>query len=677
MRACLHTLVTFELLHPGFMPSARTLRRYGRADLVTAITSLGGFLRVATDLHLIPGRSRRNHCRGTSVYHAPVLHTLSRVQFSTILQLQPTSEPRLRKHNHYWYDWRNLQSELHQFAETHCAGHMPLRRELITASRTDLVNAIRIHGGFSHVARRAALSPPPCINNKRPKGYWSDPAVLHAELLTFTAKNGHPGLMPRRDQLMKAGRADIAYAVEKYGGYSAVAADIHLVWHGPCSFWRDFRHVQKRLLTFVNNNHLAGVMPSVQLLQSYGRMDLVYGIALHGGVMHVADKVGLDVVYPKHAPEFWQNPANVKKELQAFMLTQPLEARQCMPSSVALVQAGRADLATVVRDHGGWVYYAQMLGLRFAFEVRRQGFWQRESNVVVELRNYVERRYGFWGHPGALNSGERVEQSEGDSGKKKVKRKRLERSAKCKGTMPYVPSSEMLKRDGRSDIAFAIERYHGGMPAFAERHSFRVAEDTVQIKPQEVLMRWEKFANEMNCWIQTHGTNGIMPTKQDLIVTGRHDLRFSIYKHGGEKTVAQRLQLVCAGTPLDIWLPQWLGQHAGKLGLLLSTPVTEGTRGKTNLARRQARELERQLDGSAIGAYRKLVTRSDGGVVHSEIERRNGRKRIKSAMRRRLKERKKVIESEKMKTSNRMSAKELERLRKRYQHLASDDIIEV
>lgn len=495
---------------------------------------------------------------------------------------------------------------------------MPSQRQLIDSGRTDLLNAVRVHGGAVQVARRAALAPLPAKARKKPPGYWTDPKRLHAELLIFTARNGHPGLMPRRDQLRSVGRGDLNYAIEKHGGYAAVASALHLVWHGPCSYWRVFRNVQKRVSAFVKMLGMGNKMPCVQTMQRYGRMDLVYGVAMHGGVMIVARRMGLKVEFPQRVPGYWSVPQNVTGELEAFVKTQPLEDRGAMPTSVMLVQAGRMDLATAIRDHGGWVYYAQVLGLRFAFEVRHQGFWENEETVLNELLNYVQKRYGFWEHPG----------KEPDDGA-------------IDGQKTYIPSTEMLKRDGRSDIAFAIERYHGGIRVFAARHSLVVAEDMVQVKPAETLKRWATFAAELSEWIAAHGANGIMPFKQDLIRTGRNDLRYALYRHGGAYRVSKMMQLVYAGGDVSDWLPQWLGLQAGKLGLAISL-AQEG---------KHSRVLDGELEGKVIGRERCC---EEIGVAIRVGRRRHG-----------------------MRKPRRISIEELKEIRGRYKHLPPDDIITI
>lgn len=702
-------LERFRARYPNrHMPTAAELLAAGRADLCRAVQRHGGFGLAAKRTGLLTTRTRQmrasTHSRDSdwevrwsvwdkrkiaeptqTEHHIESGSNKGREASPKKKVLPPEEAAKRRKKRKYerlgpprrargyWSVWRNLQTELRAFAKRSCSGYMPLQRELLAANRTDIMNALRFHGGAAIVARRAGLCPAPAAAAKKPRGHWSDPAVLHAELLTFTARYGHPGLMPRRDQLLRAGRADLNYAIRKHGGYSTVAASLHLLWYGPCSYWRVFRNLQKRLLSFVRLRNHGPVMPSFETLRRLGRMDLVYGIALHGGVMMVARRTGLEVVFPELGDDFWGRPENVQRELERALLTQPLEARHSMPSSVTLVQAGRADLATAIRDHGGWIYYAQRLGLRFAYEVRHQGFWAKEENVVQELLNYLTLRYGTWEYPG------KPPEHIGPSNKPQKHGGRLPVEGMELPRVKFIPPTELLKRDGRSDIAFAIERYHGGIHAFASRHSLVIAEDVTHIKPAEVLFEWVHFAAELNGWIQKHGSNGIMPSKHDLIRTGRHDLRYATYKHGGALRVSQRLQLVFAQSSVDKWLPPWLGIQASKLGLAIQ--LSEKKHDLSVTARGLLENLDGQLNGSILGEYKPVMGNSKSGVwtnfkADSRRTRCRGVKKVGATSKSTWNPCERRIRDESP-PPQKLSLTELEKLRSRYKHMPPDDIITV
>lgn len=743
------------------MPTVTILLGLKRYDLMNAVAKAGGFMKVAEDLSLRTVRDiRRVNSASSSAAEggAPGQET--------------DGQPRSCKMRRDWSSFRVFEQDLRSFSVEHCDGNMPTQMELRNHSRHDLINALRRHGGVEAVARRAALS---IRTGRRPRGHWTDRAVLLAELGAYTARYGKPGLMPRREELLAAGRSDLYYAIRRHGGFSSVAAELHLMWYGPSTYWRNFKNLQKRLMAHVKQigaRHpaLAGSMPSTQALHSCGREDLIFGIAMHGGSMNVAARTGLSVTYPHREEGYWAQPQNIQREVESFCLTQPLELRDFMPSSICLVESGRGDLANAVRDHGGWVYYAQRLGLRHSFEVRPQGFWHAKENVYKELALYVGRRYGDWDFPGSRPhpravpfsvkgeacteiattpgcgrpdfSGQSdadtevgpvgvrvVEESEDvkSSGTEElatasvsasldptvrmrpVRRKRklnrpVAKQDWTKRKLLYAPSVEMLKRDGRSDLAFAIHRYQGGEEAFAIRHGLVIAADSNEMLPYEELSRWRTFAREMLGWIDAHGCCGIMPNRSDLILTGRNDLRYAIYSHGGNINVARRLELVSLDD--KNWVAKWLRMQASRLGLYLSTPVEK--RGQCawtgeeklpvrvrvgSMALKLANLRERRLRSAAWkGRLRKRRSSSkssaakggsDADVVASEKATGFSVSTASTSLLPAIGQRSEAVGAQEAdlrhthagKLDGELSDVEFEALRKRYAHLPPDDII--
>lgn len=603
-------------LPPGYMPSASQLRRLGQSELLKNIVFVGGFSVVSKALALTPAQKKG----------------LKSDQASW------TYPTRIRRPKHYWKSWRVVETELYKFANENCDGFMPLQRHFIENNRTDLLNAIRQHGGLACAAKRSRLQPPLNIISRRPRAYWRDPAILNGEILAFTAKYGHPGIMPTSEGLRRAGRTDLLYAIRRYGGFSALAARLHLIWYGPSSFWRAFRNLRSRLLVFLKSQGNTTVMPSVQELHKLGRFDLVYGIALHGGVMAVSRRMGLSMSYSQRDEEFWRKDTSVLRELQEVLHAQPLEVQHIMPTSVKLIQLGRADLATAIRDHGGWIHYAQCLNLRFAFDVHPRGYWLHDTNVLKELLSYIDARYGNWEFPGKPPCDWDARKSQNQA-------------------LKFVPSSDMLKRDGRSDIAFAIERYHGGMEEFANKHNFVVAQDIVTTAPFEKLSNWSAYVQALEAWIDMNGTKGIMPSKQSLIMCGRHDLRRATWKHGGHEVVSKRLQLILPKAGVKSWLPQWLGIQAGKLGLI---HIMQSKKSLQQWEVQMLQKYEDDLNGSIIGKRRRATEMGSINVSSNEIvaTRKNVRKSSTTPVKR-------------------LSKLELDRLRERYRHIPPDDLIAV
>lgn len=660
----LRAFVAARGVAPGRMPSTSELRTFGRTDILNAVQAAGGMRVAARSAGLLITKRARHMVlpsdeSGTNNRHENGTHSDNGAHIGTTYRNYNNGSDYSNRKGVVSLD--TVMLELRKFADTHCDGKKPLQRELVDAKRHDLLNAMRPHGGLYEVSTACGLEAPINGTSRRPRGYWHDISVVESELNIYMANFGMPGLMPRRDQLLRHGRSDLCYAIEKHGGFSAISARLHLVWVGPSNYWRVFRNLRKRLLAFIKRHGPKGVMPNILRLHQMGRTDLAYGVALHGGVMNVSQRLRLRVRYARRTPEYWARPENIIRELEWVLTTEPLERRTRMPSSAALVQAGRTDLANGVRDHGGWVYYAQRLGLRFSFERRVQGFWQSESNVHHELELYLQDRYGDWDFPGVP-----VEYI-GMDGEEEIRRK---------GDVVYMPSSEMLKRDGRSDIAFAIQRYHGGEREFADNHGYCIAEDTIDVKPAEKLRKWKCFSEELSKWIEQYGCIGIMPRRDDFIRTGRHDLRYAIYYHGGRDMVAKNARLlICEDNMNDTYLAGWLALQAAYMGLVIDALGKNNNNVSMSMQMLLA-YFEKEIVAPALSSKTRRVR-----VIKRKKNKRqqkineNTKKKKKGDASTNGKNLITTIEDLNPNKLNNISVEELDSIRERYKHVVSDDII--
>ncbi|CAM0877825.1 unnamed protein product [Alopecurus aequalis] len=116
-----------------------------------------------------------------------------------------------------------LKSELGSFiAQYGQNGFMPKRKHLRTHGRVDIEKAITRMGGFRKIAStmNLALS----YKNRKPRGYWDNLENLQEEIRSFQKNWGmDPSYMPSRKSFERAGRYDIARALEKWGGIQEVS----------------------------------------------------------------------------------------------------------------------------------------------------------------------------------------------------------------------------------------------------------------------------------------------------------------------------------------------------------------------------------------------------------------------------------------------------------------------
>ncbi|WP_025225614.1 hypothetical protein [Fimbriimonas ginsengisoli] len=95
-------------------------------------------------------------------------------------------------------------------------GAMPTERELRKAKRPDLHKAIENHhGGYYHAAK--------ATHRWLRAGYWVDNPSLKREMKRLAYLNGHPKILPDRDELVELERHDLARAVTALGGLRKTA----------------------------------------------------------------------------------------------------------------------------------------------------------------------------------------------------------------------------------------------------------------------------------------------------------------------------------------------------------------------------------------------------------------------------------------------------------------------
>lgn len=149
-----------------------------------------------------------------------------------------------RKPYGYWKDFEHLQNEL----ELHISqlGRMPTKNELYAIGEKSLAVMIVRFGGFREVAKRLGVpctadyrraSKPTVVRvlttksvskntqrkRRRPNGYWDVFANVQNELEKFVHEKGIIGRMPAPSELYKAGKAGLARAIRKHGGYEFFA----------------------------------------------------------------------------------------------------------------------------------------------------------------------------------------------------------------------------------------------------------------------------------------------------------------------------------------------------------------------------------------------------------------------------------------------------------------------
>jgi len=511
---------------PGVMPTSTELRQADRRDLDRAINQLGGYDRVAKQWGLTPKYTRKpgNYWKNFSHVEKELLDFIAEYGTPGVMpikaellkagrgdlakaiknhggiesvaqQLKLQLPSYKRKQRGYWEEFANVKGELLHFIEENgVPGFMPTQQQLVQAGRDSLAYAVDLHGGFSAVAEQLELH---LSYAKKREAYWDDFANVEQELVAFIKEHGISGKMPTRAELRAANRSDLDSALNKYGGLTAVAERLELqITIRPMGYWDNFENVKATLCTYIEEQGVAGIMPSLSELQRAGQNSLVIAITKkYGGIARVAERLELQLSSTAKPPSYWDNTEHIKLAIYEF--NEMRETPGVMPTVSELKKAGRTDLASAISNHGGFPALAEQFGLLYTYSAKRDRYWEDFANVQREILDF--------------------NQAQGISGR--------------------MPTTIELRDAGKHSLAVAINA-HGGFPAVAKRLGL-----VAKTKPNGY---WDDFANverELLAFIQEQGTPGVMPTVNALEEAGRSNLVFAINKHGGMSKVAGLLNL--------------------------------------------------------------------------------------------------------------------------------------
>ncbi|KAI0519657.1 hypothetical protein KFK09_007111 [Dendrobium nobile] len=151
---------------------------------------------------------------------------ISRISSSNALKHRP-KVPGLQK------DLNILKAEIVRFISKYGQeGFMPMRKQLRLHGRVDIEKAVTRLGGFRKIASLMNLSL--AYKQRKPKGYWDSLENQQEEIGRFQRNWGmDPTYMPSRKSFERAGRYDIARALEKWGGLQEVSRLLSLEVRHP------------------------------------------------------------------------------------------------------------------------------------------------------------------------------------------------------------------------------------------------------------------------------------------------------------------------------------------------------------------------------------------------------------------------------------------------------------
>jgi hypothetical protein len=123
----------------------------------------------------------------------------------------------------------------------------------------------------------------------------------------------------------------------------------------------DLKRVEHELRSFIAEHGTPGRMPTTKQLRQHHRVALISAIRRHGGLRAVASRLQLSRPGAAKPSGYWQNDENLKREIEDFLRLHS-KPRDTMPTVPTLAKAGRKDLVSAIRHHGGTRNIAARLG---------------------------------------------------------------------------------------------------------------------------------------------------------------------------------------------------------------------------------------------------------------------------------------------------------------------------
>jgi len=368
--------------------------------------------------------------------------------------------------------------------------NMPLRRELESSGRKDLVKLIQSIGGFIEVAQDLGFRPV-----RRPPGYWEDEEALDRELSLFVAANwvrfeedsdteelesavfsdpqqhtvdtleeeeGQGDQEKDKEEESKieisdedengesddGGRIFLSQFQEQQEGQENVRMKTgnEVYWYNQVTRkvrWSAPVLPQTLALddqgsTLLTDSQEDRAMPSRSALCAAGRYDLHQAIVAAGGYVQVSEDLERYPAWPpsRHLRSF----RALARELHDFVEEFPGLPKGKMPTKGDLLSMGRSDLHQAITKLGGYPTVARKL--RWKSQRKKKGEWKNIEVAAIEVRKFAEDKIRKERN---RKLGSLTDSSDGDGG--------------GGGVCLRMPTHEELRAAGRHDLRHALQQH--------------------------------------------------------------------------------------------------------------------------------------------------------------------------------------------------------------------------
>ena len=352
---------------------------------------------------------------------------------------------------------------------SHLQLNMPLRRELESAGRKDLIKLIQSAGGFIEVAQDLGFKP-----IRRPPGYWEDEEALDRELSLFVAANWvrfeeDSDTEEQESAIFSDPQQRIALENEEEEEEEEYSEEEEEENDEMSTTFSQFQETKKEKVvnlekgnevywynqvtrkvrwsapvlpqtlalddqgsTLLTESPEDRAMPSRSALFAAGRYDLHQAIVAAGGYGQVSEDLDRYPAWPpsRHLRSIRTLAAELKEVIEDSGLP-----RQRMPTRGDLLSMGRSDLHQAVTKLGGYPAVAKKL--RWKSQRKKRGEWKNIEEAAVQVRKFAEEH--------VLGKEIKSASSDDDSNRSVV--------------VLRMPTHEELRTAGRHDLRHALQRH--------------------------------------------------------------------------------------------------------------------------------------------------------------------------------------------------------------------------
>lgn len=358
------------------LPTQKELRAAGESSLATAIDKLGGLAGFSTKLG-VPMASRRPNGywtdfdklgRALKAYMKPVekeYHNNSEDMTSRSINAAVGEDSVVAGQRH---KEESKEIKIQEPRGTHTELFwMPTAQELTVAGRGDLLRAIREHGGIAAVGKKLG------VKVRRGSG-WDEAKILQ-ELRSFAANSiskakisppvlpsisasvetAESEILPTKEQLIAAGRRDLAAAVNKLGGF-----------HYFRELYQSTRSIRKRSSFSCSQGITSNGSTSKEGSSSISpfSLSLAASSSSFPSKTRPVDSPSSDGVMGLHGRKL-PLIEEVAEQLEFWMSNSAFSPNHRIPTRAELVSAGRGDLWSAVQRCGGGRRVAEQMGLEW------------------------------------------------------------------------------------------------------------------------------------------------------------------------------------------------------------------------------------------------------------------------------------------------------------------------